>query len=503
MSSQPAIETICSTLNEGEERPRSQVTAIVDALGEARAMALLAETQRIELSGGMLVPDGSRRRTPGGVFFVLARRALPPHDRDRIFSEGRQRPESPKPAPAAAVPAAPPRAAPPAPANNGFSARRFEHRSNHSSSSFGDGGSYAHRTSTYTAHGSSRQTTVEFSSRLPLRAAVQPVPEPDPAPPVAPPPKPPGAEQQRLVPLRRRIVSLPALEDPAKKAAESAAEEKEPQRVTSARAARRVRSASAADSAANDTTLARSDTPDFARARAAAGALSYDERRSLLLELVDELGSDRDPTKPKLGLRDLVVSRLGAGLDLPKEHWGPLLGGANPEATGPARLSSLTPDQLERIDRFVTLLVDSLEHEAEPDAAAQANAASTAGRNSLSSIGAELEARTRQFALRLYTMVRSATLQSVQQAFSGAGPAARRSSAPPSRPSASRPPASRPPASRPSASRPSASRPPASRPPASRPLASASRAPVSRRPGRKKVAAPIRKSVRPKSKRRR
>src|SRR5687767_7637844 len=213
MSSQPAIETICSTLNEGEERPRTQVTAIVEALGEVRAMALLAETQRIELSGGMLVPDGSRRRTPGGVFFVLARRALSPHDRDRIFSDGRQQAAAPKaaaPAPKPAAPAAPPaRPAPPANnanhSGNAHNSRRFENRAYHSSS-FSGGSGYSHgssnshgRTHTYTAHGSTRQTTVEFSSRLASHAA-QPAPEPAPPPPAPAPPKPPTlAQGQKLV----------------------------------------------------------------------------------------------------------------------------------------------------------------------------------------------------------------------------------------------------------------------------------------------------------------
>ena len=226
MSSQPAIETICSTLNEGAERPRSQVTAIVDALGEVRAMALLAETQRIELSGGMLVPDGSRRRTPGGVFFVLARRALSPHDRDRIFTEGRQHAPAPKPAAPAASAPAPARAAPPP--NNGNTARRFENRPYQSSSSFSSGSAYGHgssnahgRTHTYTAHGSTRQTTVEFSSRLGSQAA-QPAAAPPP-PPAPTPPKPPTLTEQgqKLVPLRRRIVSLPALQPEVKPPSET------------------------------------------------------------------------------------------------------------------------------------------------------------------------------------------------------------------------------------------------------------------------------------------
>jgi hypothetical protein len=67
---------------------------VVKCLGAAKALDLLADTQQVEQSGGMLVPDGSRRRTPGGVFFALARKRLPKGDRHRIFGlpQGQQKP---------------------------------------------------------------------------------------------------------------------------------------------------------------------------------------------------------------------------------------------------------------------------------------------------------------------------------------------------------------------------------------------------------------------------
>jgi hypothetical protein len=85
VANEQLIDTICSTLKETEERPRGQITAIVEALGPERAAELITETEKIESEGGMPVPDGSRRRTPGGVFFYLARRALPPAERAKIF----------------------------------------------------------------------------------------------------------------------------------------------------------------------------------------------------------------------------------------------------------------------------------------------------------------------------------------------------------------------------------------------------------------------------------
>ena len=79
-------QQIAEALGESDESPRTQITAIVKSLGAEGALALLAQTQRVEEAGGLLVPDGTRRRTPGGVFFLLAREKLTPADRAAIFS---------------------------------------------------------------------------------------------------------------------------------------------------------------------------------------------------------------------------------------------------------------------------------------------------------------------------------------------------------------------------------------------------------------------------------
>jgi hypothetical protein len=84
-------QQIAEALGESDESPRTQITAIVKILGAEGALALLAQTQKVEEAGGLLVPDGTRRRTPGGVFFLLAREKLTPADRAAIFSSKQQK----------------------------------------------------------------------------------------------------------------------------------------------------------------------------------------------------------------------------------------------------------------------------------------------------------------------------------------------------------------------------------------------------------------------------
>jgi hypothetical protein len=81
----PTFALIADALGETERQPRAQLRAIVAALGDEAAHDLLAETQQVEANGGMLLPDGSRRRTPGGVFFHLAYERLTLEQRKAIY----------------------------------------------------------------------------------------------------------------------------------------------------------------------------------------------------------------------------------------------------------------------------------------------------------------------------------------------------------------------------------------------------------------------------------
>lgn len=76
------IARIADTLGETEPRQRDQIARVVEVLGVEDALALLNETQGIEASGGMLTADGSRRRSPGGVFLTILK--------NRLTAEGRK-----------------------------------------------------------------------------------------------------------------------------------------------------------------------------------------------------------------------------------------------------------------------------------------------------------------------------------------------------------------------------------------------------------------------------
>jgi hypothetical protein len=109
-TAEDTVSQIAKTLGEVEEIPLFQITGIVRVLGEDGAQALLKETLDIEKGGGMLLADGTRRRSPGGVFFQLARRKLPADEKKVIFrekkAEGADAPPPSSSAPPAAAPAA-------------------------------------------------------------------------------------------------------------------------------------------------------------------------------------------------------------------------------------------------------------------------------------------------------------------------------------------------------------------------------------------------------------
>ena len=78
-------DAIADRLGETQSRQRSQIHLIVKRCGEDFARDLLAQTLEIEAQGGMMTHDGQRRRTPGGVFFYLAKGQMAPDLRKQLF----------------------------------------------------------------------------------------------------------------------------------------------------------------------------------------------------------------------------------------------------------------------------------------------------------------------------------------------------------------------------------------------------------------------------------
>ena len=100
---------IADTLDERAPGPRAQIARAVRVLGIERVQAFCAQALAVEQAGGMLLPDGSRRRTPGGVFFKLVRDGVSKRERGAIFPQARpgQQPGSPQAAAAQPSPVPP------------------------------------------------------------------------------------------------------------------------------------------------------------------------------------------------------------------------------------------------------------------------------------------------------------------------------------------------------------------------------------------------------------
>lgn len=77
--------TIAYCLDEEDYIPSITILNFVRHVGNRQAWAVLNEALQIEAQGGLLTHDGSRRRTLGGVFFVLAKNQVDSKSRYRIF----------------------------------------------------------------------------------------------------------------------------------------------------------------------------------------------------------------------------------------------------------------------------------------------------------------------------------------------------------------------------------------------------------------------------------
>ena len=87
------VETLAEILQEPKVPLLRQV---LRTFGPERTVAVLTDTLQCEAQGGMRTKDGSRRRTPGGVFFQLVKARATPQERQRLFPPaGPQRHQAP------------------------------------------------------------------------------------------------------------------------------------------------------------------------------------------------------------------------------------------------------------------------------------------------------------------------------------------------------------------------------------------------------------------------
>lgn len=96
-----AVRQMAQALHEENPRALQSMQRIVDIVGLEFTQQKYEESLKIEADGGMMTQDGSRRRTPGGVFFYLVKGSLDDEMREKVFPEMRylkhRRPESPYP----------------------------------------------------------------------------------------------------------------------------------------------------------------------------------------------------------------------------------------------------------------------------------------------------------------------------------------------------------------------------------------------------------------------
>jgi PHAX RNA-binding domain len=78
-------DQIATQLGETEVEPRKTVYRAVKKLGRDQALHFVQRALEIESTGGLMVPDQSRRRTVGGVFFFLIKTEIPADVTRHIF----------------------------------------------------------------------------------------------------------------------------------------------------------------------------------------------------------------------------------------------------------------------------------------------------------------------------------------------------------------------------------------------------------------------------------
>jgi len=104
---QTAAAQVAAQLREQAPGPRAQIWRIIRTIGVARTEAFVTQALDADANGGMLIPDGSRKRTLGGIFFYLVRTQITDDEALRINPAWRGQPWKRR-APAKPKPPTPP-----------------------------------------------------------------------------------------------------------------------------------------------------------------------------------------------------------------------------------------------------------------------------------------------------------------------------------------------------------------------------------------------------------
>lgn len=78
-------KTFAKRLGESAEAPVRQIANLIAHLGEEHVGKKVDEALAIDAGDGMMTLDGSRRRTPGGIFFYIIKEGMSEEDRRKIF----------------------------------------------------------------------------------------------------------------------------------------------------------------------------------------------------------------------------------------------------------------------------------------------------------------------------------------------------------------------------------------------------------------------------------
>jgi hypothetical protein len=78
---------LVESLEETDGRALLQIDRIIERIGLDFALQKLEEAEQIEAQGGMMLPDESRKRTKGGVFFFLVKKYLKEEGRKTDMKE--------------------------------------------------------------------------------------------------------------------------------------------------------------------------------------------------------------------------------------------------------------------------------------------------------------------------------------------------------------------------------------------------------------------------------